>query len=248
MTLAGFVCEVSDEKVSFEDCIQCSIERHPCHYSESILRGMSRQQEERKDAGISVTTCLGCLRKGYYAVATPFYQKPSRLFPAYRGTLTHLLMEQGQVEGKICEVRFAIDLDGVTLTGKPDEYDPTRKLLVDYKTKKEMPTDVPSDYADQLNAYRLLLQEGYNLSTGEQARYDVSAMGLIFITMMEVRKFPVPIIDTKWVRESMTGRLHQIQEAMAGGELPLRQVPEPYGSVFCRDWCPHVRRCIEDGE
>ncbi|MHB1005011.1 MAG: hypothetical protein ACYC3S_05135 [Chloroflexota bacterium] len=92
---------------------------------------MAQNNELRKDAGTSVTMLTGCLRRSYYGLTDDYYWYPSKLWPAYRGTLGHLLMENGADPANVCEVRFARDFGGHLLTGKPDEYNPARKLVVD---------------------------------------------------------------------------------------------------------------------
>ena len=150
-----------------------------------MLRGMCRDEglQERREAGISVTSLTGCLRASYFAIRTDYWQYPSRLWPAYRGTLGHLLIERGSDPENICETRFARYLDGVLVTGKPDEINPKRRLIIDYKTKEKFPQGVPAQYAEQLNCYRLLVADGYYFATGEHVSLEIEQLGLQFLTM-----------------------------------------------------------------
>jgi hypothetical protein len=247
MPLCGFICDLSGEKVSFEDCISCSNDptKPFCQATPNMLRGMCAGLQERREAGISVTTLTGCLRSGFYNISTDYYHNPSKLYPAFRGTLGHLLMELGKDPETICETRFARYLDsGVLLTGKPDLYDPRRKLLIDFKTKQKLPESPPVEYVEQMCGYRLILADGYAMDSGEHVNYEIESMGLVFLTMMEYVKMPVPIMDTDQVMDLFSTRAALVEGALRGGELPPRDTSNPTKSTLCREWCPHYQVCL----
>ena len=62
-------------------------------YPYPILRGIRESIQERGDY-ISVTSILHCLRAEWLRRREPYYVTPDSMYPAFRGTLFHALMEQ----------------------------------------------------------------------------------------------------------------------------------------------------------
>ncbi len=252
MPLVGYLCEYDNQQVTFEDCIRCAEEHPRCDFTSTILSGMAGN--DRAGAGISVTNLVGCLRQSYFALSQPYHQRPSKLWPAYRGTLAHDLMERSQRPGRFCEIRFARELDGVWLTGKPDEIIPIRHTVIDYKTHEGVPNGLPDNYAEQLNGYRLILADGVvvtpnphypEIRVGDTIDLDVTKLGIVWLTMSKVRKCLVPVWDIGRAYDLFASRLALVSGAMKGGRLPERGIENPVTSPFCSGWCPHVGMCVE---
>jgi hypothetical protein len=79
---------------------------------------------------LSVTALTGCVRQAFLKSTEPYYQRPDQQYWSYRGTLGHLLAERGAGPGIVAERRFERELRlpsgrRVTITGKPDEIDPS---------------------------------------------------------------------------------------------------------------------------
>src|SRR5690349_4558923 len=137
---------------------------------------------------LSVTTLVGCTRQAYLKATEPYYQRPDQQYWAYRGTLGHGLVERGAGEGTVAERRFERDLilpNGrlVTITGQPDEIDPARGLLLDYKTTDRAPRTLSPMHIAQLNVYRWLVAP----------HYPIDRLGIVYLTMRETKKVAVPI-------------------------------------------------------
>ena len=218
---------------------------HFCQATSAILRGIAGQNETRKDAGISVTNLTGCLRASFFNHTLDYHWYPSRLWPAYRGTLGHLLVERSQHPEHICERRFARELAGHILTGQPDEYNPRRKLLIDYKTKREFPNYPTQGYVEQLNGYALILAKGYDVKSNEEVAYEVEQLGLVFLTMDGYCKIPVPLWELNHSEDLLGERLLQLAGALSGGPLPPRLSNSPKNHPLCSAWCPHLQACLE---
>jgi hypothetical protein len=98
---AGFICEVTNAPVAIPDCLACAqegapgcpmtpalIERiaagiRPLHFSQDHAAVNSAQ------FGISVTELLGCPRRFRLVREHPYYEKPTALANAQRGTARH---------------------------------------------------------------------------------------------------------------------------------------------------------------
>ena len=257
MPLVGSRCEMTGEPKAWDDCLECSRTRHPCQFSYEFLRAMAGNAGSRKKAGVSVTTCTGCARQGYYNLALDYYQYPHLLWPATRGTIFHDFVESHPEPDCIYEHRFARELNGVRLTGQVDKLKPSELVVVDFKSKDKLPDDVPEGFVWQTNGYRLLLQSGTVVSNnrfghgvclevGSVVSYDICKLGLILLTMQEVKKVKVPILPLDEVEAYFAERAGWIQRALDGERPPPRQFQDPTRCALCRDWCPFVERCVRE--
>lgn len=253
MPLVGFFCEATGEEVTFEECLRCSEYTPRCQFTYEMLYPMTRNSDERKDAGISITSLLGCQRKSYYALATKYHWWPHLLWPATRGTMFHSMVEEYANHQSIYETRFGARVGGIYVTGQMDKITPRRKLVTDYKTKEELPDVASTDYVWQLNGYRLILDDGevvtpgkrgIVLEKGAKVHFDIQKLGLAMVTMSEVRKYGVPVQPLERVHAFFGKRAWTLSTALSGGPLPDRQVPEPRASKFCTEWCPFYLTCI----
>lgn len=248
--LRGFFCDLDGTTpVDSAECLACAAAPAPprgrrCRFTASILGAMVQADAARLVAGISATGLTGCLRQTYLSIATDYYAHPIKLFPALRGQLFHALFERAPADGLVRERRFAREIDGVVITGQPDEIDPARGLMVDYKTRTAIPPGVPEHYVAQLNVYRWIVADGYDLATGEPVRLPVEQLGIVFITMRELTKRPVPVWDLAETEAWVRPRARAIHEALEGGPWPAPVVPNPGERALCYDWCPHYQQCL----
>ncbi len=164
---AGFICEVTNEPILSADCLDCARKGAPgCEVgSPPILSGILRHirpagfsqgqaQDARADVtpdlSFSVTELLGCARKGALMQTEDWYERPSRLYWAYRGTLFHSQAEAYAQDDLtvISEQRlfwfFRLGGKTIALSGQPDLllFDEQHKgwRIVDFKTTKEVPS------------------------------------------------------------------------------------------------------------
>jgi hypothetical protein len=164
---------------------------------------------------LSVTALTGCVRQAYLKATEPYYQRPDQQYWAYRGTLGHLLAERGAGPSTVAEQRFERELrlpNGrqVAITGRPDEIDPARGLLIDYKTTDRAPRQPSPLHIAQLNAYRWLVAP----------YYQIERLGIVYLTMKGVQKASVPIWPDGQIERLLQERAGALAEAYAGGEWP----------------------------
>jgi hypothetical protein len=164
---------------------------------------------------LSVTALTGCVRQAFLKTTEPFYQRPDQQYWSYRGTLGHLLAERGAGPGIVAEQRFERELrlpSGrlVTITGKPDEIDPSRGLLIDYKTTDRAPRQLSPLHIAQLNVYRWLVAPAY----------EIERLGIVYLTMKGVQKASVPLWPEGQAERFLQERAGALAEAYVGGEWP----------------------------
>jgi hypothetical protein len=195
---------------------------------------------DRDDAGrgmpippLSVTALTGCLRQAYLKTTEAFYQRPDQQYWSYRGTLAHLLVEGGAGPGVVAEQRFERQLrlpTGrlVTVTGQPDEIDPARRLLIDYKTTDRAPRQPSPMHIAQLNVYRWLVAPDH----------QIDRLGIVYLTMKGVQKAAVPIWPDGQVERFLYERVGPLAEAFAGGAWPAMTEDR-----WLCSYCPVVAAC-----
>jgi len=164
---------------------------------------------------LSVTALTGCVRQAFLKSTEPYYQRPDQQYWSYRGTLGHLLAERGAGPGIVAERRFerALRLPSgrrVTITGKPDEIDPARGLLIDYKTTDRAPRQASPLHIAQLNVYRWLVTP----------EYEIERLGIVYLTMKGVQKAAVPCWPEGQAERFLQERAGALAEAYAGGAWP----------------------------
>lgn len=164
---------------------------------------------------LSVTALTGCVRQAFLKSTEPYYQRPDQQYWSYRGTLGHLLAERGAGPGIVAERRFerALRLPSgrrVTITGKPDEIDPARGLLIDYKTTDRAARQASPLHIAQLNVYRWLVAP----------EYEIERLGIVYLTMKGVQKAAVPCWPEGQAERFLQERAGALAEAYAGGAWP----------------------------
>ena len=238
---------------------------HFCEYSYEQLKGML-DTSGRSTAHISATMLGGCRRQVRLQAEENYYGHPARLFAAFRGTLSHQVMESNPEPGCLYENRFEVLIPGFNtpLTGQVDKINVIRKKITDFKSKDRLP-DYPDDkHIMQLNVYRYLVMHGWpqvpftatfpngdvwDFPLNAPAEIEIDQLELVYFSMSGVRTFsldsgtdPLPIYSDDAV-------LSYIVEGMR--ELADPRLPEipsdrnPFGNKLCTDWCPVRDICIE---
>lgn len=181
----------------------------------TAILGASEDPPSAAIPALSVTALTGCVRQAFLKTTEPFYQRPDQQYWSYRGTLGHLLAERGAGPGIVAEQRFERELrlpSGrlVTITGKPDEIDPSRGLLIDYKTTDRAPRQPSPLHIAQLNVYRWLVAPAH----------EIERLGIVYLTMKGVQKASVPIWPDGQAERFLQERAGALAEAYVGGEWP----------------------------
>lgn len=214
MPLTGVICDDpnhKNERYTFEQCLACSRNRGPrkCSTPYQVIYAMTQNKVERKDAGLSATMLLDCPRRVILQQEEDYEERPSAFWPRLRGTLGHLLVERygDGIGPAIAEVRFTkeIDIDGVklTVTGKPDMVLPNHKLIIDYKSNKNVDDEyqpmvkgkAKPEHVEQVNIYRWLMAGGTNMETGEIADIDIDKAEIHYFDLM---RWMAPISVPVW--------------------------------------------------
>lgn len=243
-------------------------------WTPEMLRAMFHR--ERVGVGASPSTLVSCPRKLVLERETEWTQEPEKAYAAFRGTMAHTLLEHLKHEpDAICErrVRVLVDLqDGrqMWLSGKPDKLVPSQRLIVDYKTLKELKStnDPKGSWTPQVSTYRWMLsqdhewldeetdtwhpEEGFLYERGQIAQLTMEAAGKV-----ELRLWPLDA-TADWVRVRM-------REKFAGvfdGTYNLDNLPPPLqvgldsdtylcfgrkdrktGQEITRPWCNVFESC-----
>ena len=161
----GFICELSGEQVSPNECLRCALNGAPgCDYgSPAMIAGIAANMRQpgfstrvaqengssiQPDFGFSATELLGCARKYHLGQMHPWWDKPSRLYWAFRGQIMHTRAEAYDALDPfaIAEKRlfYHAEVRGrqVAVSGAPDlvRFNTRRKgwEIIDYKTINEI--------------------------------------------------------------------------------------------------------------
>lgn len=199
MPLSGTICCRTGKPARFNDCIQCSLtgKPEPCIHPPHLLVAMKDNEGSRADAGLSVTTLLGCHRRAQLAASHEYYEDPAVMEARFKGTLVHEGMERllGEQDGVIVEKRFARNAwigDSAessvqhtqAITGKMDmvllDYEGGARI-VDFKSagrRSLHPDMVPTQaHVEQVNVYRWILEDGYEVEHTELHPGDEEGYG-----------------------------------------------------------------------
>jgi PD-(D/E)XK nuclease superfamily protein len=266
----GVHCPIDDAEISDHDCFSCKhgVARPAsgvkCQFSYEQLRAMF-DDTGRESAGISATMLGGiCPRQTWLKQKTDWYANPERNYDAYRGTLSHLMLEQHPEPGSLAEHRFELLLpNGRKVTGKVDKIHPGQRKITDFKSKaehKDAPEKVDAGYKWQLNVYRYLVYHGspqeaithdatgvlleHPYLPGEPAQIEIDELELNYWTFGWVKTLPVTVLPQAKVLEYL----------MKGTSAQYEDTPPPVpsgldpgikrASVFCEKWCPVRTQCL----
>jgi hypothetical protein len=226
MPIIGFDCPFKGQ-VSFEFCLaDAATHQQPCQFTYPILKGMVANEEKDRE-GIHVTSLLNCLRKVVLDQRHELYVSPEQTYWAFRGQLTHSIVELAQTEQAVVEQTFSREVEGIPIVGTPDVIYPEQRLLVDYKTTAQAPKKGPyPHHALQVNIYRWLVQPNYR----------VDRLEIVYLDMKETVRYNAPGMTFKEVEEFIIPRARLLKTGLAGGELPP-QVGEQ-GRWQCWGYCP----------
>jgi hypothetical protein len=263
MGLKGVLCDADGEAYSFDECLACARAGGPrrCDNPLPLLVAMSKNQRERKDAGISATMLLDCPRKVILMQEEDYYEKPSSYWARFRGTIGHLMMEAyGSDEANVVqEIRFrkSVEIDGVSIeiTGKADWTDLKRKLLIDFKStksinRKPIKDGLPKeDHPKQVSIYRWLMWGGVNMETTDllpemkTQHIEIDQAGILYFDMSGTKKVAAPLWSLDETEAFIIERLRPIVRYRTDKEMPPLWMNERgYRHVLC-DYCALREAC-----
>lgn len=155
--LVGFICEITDQPISFNDCLDCAIKGAPgCSLVPAVVQAAIKSLRDPDysdklafqagaDVGFSVTEILGCPRQTLLKAQNEYYEKPTALYRMNRGTGYHAMLsaatESGFISEETLKWRFTYRGKSVLLVGTPDliEWTPKGVYITDYKVTGKAP-------------------------------------------------------------------------------------------------------------
>ncbi|MGC8610653.1 MAG: CRISPR-associated protein Cas4 [Thermoplasmata archaeon] len=155
------LCNTKKSIVSVEDCLKCAEGEHSCQFTYGILKTMFDNELGNL---YRVTNLVNkCPRQAILERKLEYAVEPENLWPAFRGTSLHALVEKNKQKNAIV-LKLKYKFDGIEITGTIDEYETNTKILRDYKTTENIPTFGPySHHKDQVNIYAYLIKKQYKL-------------------------------------------------------------------------------------
>lgn len=221
MPQIGFKCVKTDENKSFDDCIDCSRSPDHCEFPPEMLIGIRRIVQPRSVNPMepSITLlCRDCVRQSVIESNFDFYVSPRKLYPAFRGTMIHRVLEAITTKDSWTEQTHQKSLtldDGkvILVSGRPDKIVPSQKLIRDYKTTVRVPTkDEPyGKHAEQLNGYRWLWCD----------LFEIDKLRLQYIDMRNTKQVKVPLMPVEQVEAYLKEQALVYVNCMLTNTVPL---------------------------
>jgi len=245
--IKGFICEKTNEKVSFRDCLNCAKTRLnrklDCPFDEAVIFGIIKNIKHKE--GISVTMISGCPRSVFINRHYDTYVYPSSSYWAYRGQIAHKINEEAEIhKDAVKEKEFEKTWEGIKITGTPDITIPKQRVLKDYKTTISIPSYTNKNgYVSAYENHRIQL----NLY-GWLVPYEIEEMEVVYFSMEETLICPVEIWPDEPEKKSdmtvdryMEENLVPLHEALESGTMP------PYARHWsCENYCSASEICYRE--
>jgi CRISPR/Cas system-associated exonuclease Cas4 (RecB family) len=225
---------MTGEKMSFEDCIECSKHHSRCDLTPPMLRGMLADQP--RSEGISVTTLSSCPRKAVLQTKEPYWTRPDEDWWAFRGRLAHLIVEAHHGDdAAVVEEEFSCKFRDITVVGHPDVIYPEQGLIVDYKSTAWVPKDgqVYGSHEEQLNCYRYLVMIGKRASTGQTLQCQIDRLVVAYFDMKRPRCVEIDVWPLERAENYIGERAERLSECFKYDSLPDVEV-EKWECDYCR--------------
>jgi len=152
--LVGFLCEVTDQAISFHDCLACARSGAPgcsmvpaaVHIAANFRDPLYAQKlayQAGAEIGFSVTEVINCARQTRFKQTYPYHEKPSSLYRMNRGTGYHNLLSEYPegIREQTLSWKFTFRGRSILLVGSPDliELTPEGWHITDYKVTGNAP-------------------------------------------------------------------------------------------------------------
>lgn len=153
--LVGLLCEVTEEPVTFQECLACAQRGAPgcpmvpaiIHDIASSIRSPEYANELAKqagaDVGFSATELLNCPRQYRLKKQHPYWEKPSGMYRMTFGSGYHAALSKysAGITEEILTWKFTLLGKSVLLVGTPDliELKPDGWFITDYKVTGNPP-------------------------------------------------------------------------------------------------------------
>ena len=234
--MLGFISEYDGREIPFDEYIKLANKgEEPGSLPIPVLEGIKNLLLDQEDVNgiIRVTSMLGCVRQIYFEkkIGKPQYVKPFSIYPMFRGTIAHKIMEGFTVKGAIDEQRFIREYKGFKITGKPDRIIPSERKIQDYKSTETLPEfgRVYKSHEEQLNIYRWLIGE----------EYQTDELEVIYISMKGAKSLKARIWSDLELETFLSERISLIEKALNKDELV------PFEKIWLCDYCDYRNECKE---
>jgi len=222
-------------------------------YPYPVLKGMVDQNQKRDY--ISVTSVLHCLRAAFLKQRIDYYESPDKLYPMFRGTLFHALLESSPNPNARIEERHSRKHRGVELQGTFDSMlmfedpDTHKTIIQDWKTTDNLPKyDTPySSHIAQINLYRWLL--GLDPKNVIMEVWYFSMQGMKRCRLKDgtqaTRGGRYPINQhwsDKRIEDFLDDRLMKLKASFDTG-IPMPYVMVPEEDKWECQYCPVAQKC-----
>jgi len=186
-------------------------------------RTRRKHQKEKKP---SVTALIyECMRRAYYQLTIPERSiSPQGAVRAWVGRECHKTDILGG------EMELSLEWEGIT--GRIDEYDPERKLLLDKKTTRVIPREPWSHHITQCEYYKILLEEN-------ERPVDEGVLCYINVDNGTIQNYPVRFRNSEEIKKEMLEKKRTLQECLNSGILPPRKIRtwDPGGINIVCSYC-----------
>ena len=220
----GIKCAVDGALVSDEECLRCRMNDcdrvdTDCGYAYEVLKGIM-DSSGRSTAHTSATMLTNsCHRRVWLEQREDYYVDPKVMYPAYRGTMGHIMTEMYPQPGCFYEQRFetiiTIDKKKIRITGALDKLNIDEHYIHDFKTKADAKLSrlkvAEESHTMQLNIYRWLvfngwpqkrmIHKGLTYRKNVPSKIRVDSLKLFYQSMNGVKMFVPPIMDLQDVEE-----------------------------------------------
>lgn len=247
--LVGVVCPQTGQFESFETCCQRhnDSEERDCSAPRFLLNELRGSHKRRAGANISTTVLTGCARAYALKQERPYFIELPSGWNMARGTWAHAMFQDGEYSKSeyYIEERLRKNLqigdEFVPVTGQPDEVNHVRGILIDYKTKHQVPTAIPIEHEAQFNIYIWLLDGGEIITKGKNfgkvVHVPITRGGIHYVSWQPKipwRRIHAPIWDPFDTEEFMIERITPLTEWMRTGILPSCNALFTYGKCDCQ--------------
>jgi hypothetical protein len=188
--IVGVVCGYDGAFKDFQSCIHCheTFDKRNCDAPVELLKIM-RDNSKGRPIGWSASMLTSCPRALALLEVYDYYEPLTSGWNKARGTIGHLLMEFGDSDPpsevtRERRVRRTITVLGekVSFTGKFDKVYQEHGVLMDFKTKHEVPKGPDSDHLAQFNIYVWLLANGIFVDDNTPCQIEIKKGGMHYIT------------------------------------------------------------------
>lgn len=210
-----------------------------------VLKSMRDNHIHRKGAGISASTLISCPRAIAIHEIYDVYEPVITGWNKGRGTFVHAMMEYDPdpPEWIIRERRAYRSIGDTKVTGKPDEVDSKYKMLIDYKSKDNLPKRRDDAHEFQFNVYAWLLRGGKWSDTHEDIGIDIETIAAHYVTWktktdLAWKKMKYPVWSDSDATELISTRIRPLTDWKTCGIIPECDpfIPARYWKCDCEKY------------